>query len=101
MQPNLREQMLMQGQVDAAFGYVNTIRFSAKLTGIDPDKQLRFIKYDAYGMDLYSNAIIVSRKFVKEHPEAVKGSSRHSITASRMPLQIPRPRSMPWSHANS
>jgi NitT/TauT family transport system substrate-binding protein len=73
MQPNLREQMLMQGQVDAAFGYVNTIRFSAKLSGIDPDKQLRFIKYDEYGMDLYSNGIIVSRKFVKEHPEAVKG----------------------------
>src|SRR5229473_6617675 len=73
MQPNLREQMLMQGQVDGVFGYVNTIRFSAKLTGIDPDKQLRFIKYDAYGMDLYSNAIIVSRKFVKAHPEAVKG----------------------------
>ncbi len=73
MQPNLREQMLMQGQVDAVFGYVNTIRFSAKLVGIDPDKQLRFIKYDEYGMDLYSNAIIVSRKFVKEHPDAVKG----------------------------
>ena len=76
MQPNLREQMLMQGQVDAIFGYVNTIRFSAKLTGIDPDKQLRFIKYDEYGMDLYSNGIIVSRKFVKEHPEAVKGFLR-------------------------
>jgi NitT/TauT family transport system substrate-binding protein len=73
MQPNLREQMLMQGQVDAVFGYVNTIRFSAKLTGIDPDKQLRFIRYDEYGMDLYSNGIIVSRKFAKEHPEAVKG----------------------------
>jgi NitT/TauT family transport system substrate-binding protein len=73
MQPNLREQMLMQGQVDAVFGYVNTIRFSAKLIGIDPDQQLRFIKYDAYGMDLYSNAIIVSRKFVKQHPDAVKG----------------------------
>jgi NitT/TauT family transport system substrate-binding protein len=73
MQPNLREQMLMQGQVDAIFGYVNTIRFSAKLSGIDPDKQLRFIRYDEYGMDLYSNGIIVSRKFVKEHPEAVKG----------------------------
>jgi NitT/TauT family transport system substrate-binding protein len=73
MQPNLREQMLMQGQVDAVFGYVNTIRFSAKLTGIDPDKQLRFIKYDDYGMDLYSNAIIASHKFVKDHPDAVKG----------------------------
>jgi len=73
MQPNLREQMLMQGQVDGVFGYVNTIRFSAKLTGVDPDKQIRFINYGDYGMDLYSNAIIVSRKFVKEHPEAVKG----------------------------
>jgi NitT/TauT family transport system substrate-binding protein len=73
MQPNLREQMLMQGQVDGVFGYVTTIRFSAKLTGVDPDKQLRFIKFEDYGMDLYSNAIVVSRKFVKEHPEAVKG----------------------------
>jgi NitT/TauT family transport system substrate-binding protein len=76
MQPNLREQMLMQGQVDGVFGYVNTIRFSAKLIGVDPDKQLRFIKYGDYGMDLYSNAVIVSKKFVSEHPEAVKGFLR-------------------------
>ena len=27
MQPNLREQMLMSGQVDGVFGYVNTILF--------------------------------------------------------------------------
>jgi NitT/TauT family transport system substrate-binding protein len=82
MQPSLREQMLMQGQVDGVFGYVTTIRFSAKLAGIDPDKQMRFIKFGDYGMDLYSNAIIVSRKFVKEHPEAVKGflkALNHSI----------------------
>lgn len=73
MQPSLREQMLMQGQVDGVFGYVTTIRFSARLTGVDPDKDLRFIKFGDYGMDLYSNAIIVSRKFMKEHPEAVRG----------------------------
>ena len=73
MQPSLREQMLMQGQVDGVFGYVTTIRFSAKLTGVDPDKELRFIKFGDYGMDLYSNAIIVSRKFAKVHPEAVRG----------------------------
>ena len=34
MQPNLREQMLMQGQVDGVFGYVNTIRFSRKRCGV-------------------------------------------------------------------
>src|SRR4029078_6618083 len=66
-QPNLREQMVMRGQVDGVFGYVNTIRFSAKLSGIDPDKSLRFINYGDYGMDLYSNALIFSKKFVNEN----------------------------------
>jgi NitT/TauT family transport system substrate-binding protein len=75
MQPNLREQMLMQGQVDGVFGYVNTIRFSAKLMGVE-EKQLRYINYGDYGMDLYSNAIIVSKKLVKEKPEAVRGLVR-------------------------
>ena len=75
MQPNLREQMLMQGQVDGVFGNVNTIRFSAKLMGVE-DKQLRYINYGDYGMDLYSNGIIVSKKLVKEKPEVVRGLVR-------------------------
>jgi NitT/TauT family transport system substrate-binding protein len=75
MQPNLREQMLMQGQVDGVFGYVNTIRFSARLMGVK-DEQLRFINYGDYGMDLYSNSIIVSKKLLKEKPEAVRGLVR-------------------------
>jgi NitT/TauT family transport system substrate-binding protein len=73
MQPNLREPMLMQGQIDGVFGYINTIRFSAKSMNVDPDAQLRFIRYSDYGMDLYSNSIIVSRKLLKEHPDVVKG----------------------------
>jgi NitT/TauT family transport system substrate-binding protein len=73
MAPNLREQMLMRGQVDAVFGYVNTIWFSARLAGIDPEKQLRFINYGDHGLDLYSNAIVFSRTFAKENPAAVKG----------------------------
>jgi NitT/TauT family transport system substrate-binding protein len=75
MQPNLREQMLMQGQVDGVFGYVNTIRFSARLIGVE-DKQIRYINYGDYGMDLYSNGIIVSKKLVNEKPEVVKGLVR-------------------------
>jgi NitT/TauT family transport system substrate-binding protein len=76
MAPNLREQMLMRGQVDGVFGYVNTIRFSAKLIGTNPDTEMRFINYGDYGMDLYSNAIMVSKKLVKEHPEVVAGLVR-------------------------
>lgn len=73
MAPNLREQMLMRGQVDAVFGYVNTIYFSAKLVGVDPEKDLRFINYSDFGMDLYSNAIVFSRAFVRDNPKAVTG----------------------------
>jgi NitT/TauT family transport system substrate-binding protein len=71
--PNLREQMLKSEQVEGVFGYVNTIRFSAKLSGMDPDKDIRFISYGDYGMDLYSNGLIASKKLVAERPEAVKG----------------------------
>lgn len=70
---NLREQMLKSAQVEGVFGYVNTIRFSAKLSGMDPDKDLRFISYGDYGMDLYSNGLIVSKKMVAERPDLVKG----------------------------
>jgi NitT/TauT family transport system substrate-binding protein len=75
LQPNLREQMLMQGQVDGVFGYVNTIRFSARAAGID-DSKIRYITYGDYGMALYSNSIIVSKKLIQEKPQAVKGLVR-------------------------
>lgn len=75
-QPNLREQMLKSGQVDGVFGFVNTIRFSAMLSGMNPDEEIRFINYGDYGMDLYSNALIVSRRLVNEHPDAVRGVVR-------------------------
>jgi NitT/TauT family transport system substrate-binding protein len=76
MAPNLREQMLMRGQVDAAFGYVTTVTFSAKAMGLDPAKDLRFIRYGDHGMDLYSNAIFFSRAFVRDNPRAVQGFVR-------------------------
>ncbi len=75
MQPNLRENMLMQGQVDGVFGYMNTIRFSAKLAKIEEDK-IRYIKYSDAGMDLYSNVIIVPKKMTTEKPEVIKGFLR-------------------------
>ncbi|CAN7777252.1 ABC transporter substrate-binding protein [Variovorax sp. LjRoot175] len=73
MAPNLREQMLTRGQIDAGFGYVTTVTFSAKGMGLDPAKDLRFIRYGDYGMDLYSNAVFFSKSFVKENPKAVAG----------------------------
>lgn len=76
IEPRLREQMLNRGEVDAVFGFVNTIRFNAMLANMDPDERLRFIRYGDYGMDLYSNALIVSRQLADENPDAVRGLVR-------------------------
>jgi len=73
MAPNLRENMLQRGQVDGVFGFVNTIRFSARLAKIDADNEWNFINYGDYGMDLYSNAMIVSKKLAAERPKIVTG----------------------------
>ncbi len=73
MSPNLREQLLMRGQIDAAFGYITTVSFSAKGMGVDPDKDLRFIRYGDHGMDLYSNSIFFSQEFINDNPDAVRG----------------------------
>ncbi len=76
MAPNLRETMLQRGQVDGVFGFVNTIAFSARLAGINPDKDFRFINYVDHKMDLYSNTLVVSKKLAKDNPKAVSGIVR-------------------------
>jgi NitT/TauT family transport system substrate-binding protein len=73
MQPQLREQMLNRGQVDGVFGFINTIRFSARLIGTDADTAYRWIAFGDYGMDLYSNCIVVSRALARDNPAAVRG----------------------------
>jgi NitT/TauT family transport system substrate-binding protein len=76
MAANLREQMLQRGQIDAAFGFLQTIWFSAKVIGMDPAKELHFIRYADYGLPLYSNSVVVSQKLAKEKPDAVRGMVR-------------------------
>jgi NitT/TauT family transport system substrate-binding protein len=76
MAPNLQEQMLLTDQVD--FSAVFTVTSYANLLGqkIDPDKDIRWLFFSDYGLDLYSNGIVVSRALVKQHPKAVAGLVR-------------------------
>src|SRR6201997_865412 len=73
MQPNLQEQMLLNGQVD--FSAVFTVTSYINLIGmkVDPDKDIRWLFYSDLGLDLYSNGIMVSQKLLKENPKAVAG----------------------------
>ncbi|MPZ55292.1 MAG: ABC transporter substrate-binding protein [Rhizobiales bacterium] len=76
MAPNLQEQMLLTGQVD--FSAVFTVTSYVNLIGqkLDPDKDIRWFYYSDYGLGLYSNGIMVSRKLLTEKPKAVAGLIR-------------------------
>ncbi len=76
MAPNLQEQMLVSGDVD--FSAIFTVTSYANLIGmkLDPLKDFRWFYFSDYGIDLYSNGIMVSRKLLKEKPKAVGGLVR-------------------------
>ena len=74
--PNLQEQMLLQGQVDAIAIFTATSYMNLVALELDPEKDFRWIYYADSGVDLYSNGVMVSQKLAKEKPEAVKGLVR-------------------------
>jgi NitT/TauT family transport system substrate-binding protein len=74
--PSLQEQMLIQGQVDAIAAFTATSYMNLVSLKLDPDKDFRWMYYSDFGLDLYSNGVMVSPKLAREHPDAVKGLLR-------------------------
>jgi NitT/TauT family transport system substrate-binding protein len=74
--PALQEQLLLQGQVDSVAVFSATSYMNLVSLKLDPDKDFRWMYYSDFGLDLYSNGIMVSQKLAKEKPEAVKGMLR-------------------------
>jgi NitT/TauT family transport system substrate-binding protein len=74
--PNLVEQMLVQDQVDVIGAFAATTYMNIVAMRQDPDRDFRWFFYDDYGLDLYSNGVMVSPKLLKEKPQAVRGLVR-------------------------
>lgn len=76
MAPNLQEQMLVKDDVD--FSAIFTVTSYANLISMkmDPLKDFRWFYYSDYGIDLYSNGIMVSKALLTEKPKAVAGLVR-------------------------
>jgi NitT/TauT family transport system substrate-binding protein len=70
------EQMFTQKTHDGVFGFVNTIIAAIATSTRVSSADLRFINYADWVGDLYANAVIVSRKLAKDHPEIVTGLVR-------------------------
>jgi NitT/TauT family transport system substrate-binding protein len=76
MAPNLQEQMLLRGQVDASAVFSATSYMNLVALHVDPDKDIRWIFYNDHGLDLYSNGVLVSRQLAAQQPQAVAGLVR-------------------------
>jgi NitT/TauT family transport system substrate-binding protein len=74
--PNLQEPMLIRGDIDAAYTFTVSSWFNLIANRKDPGKDFTWLNYEDYGMDLYSNGVMVSRELLTENPEAVAGLVR-------------------------
>jgi len=88
MDPPLREPMLIRGDVDAISGFSFTSILNLEAAGAKPEDLVVF-NYSDYGVKLYGNAIIVSPKFAKEHPDAVKGLIAATVKATKEAITDP------------
>lgn len=76
MAPNLQEPLLIKGDIDGALVFNITSYFNLLLNRQDPQKDYNWLTFGDYGMDLYSNGLMVSQKLLKENPKAVAGLVR-------------------------
>lgn len=76
MAPNLQEPMMIRGDIDAALVFNITSHFNLVLNRQDPDKDYRWFAFGDFGLDLYSNGLMVSRRLMEGNPKAVAGLVR-------------------------
>jgi NitT/TauT family transport system substrate-binding protein len=76
MAPNLQEPMLIRGDIDGAFVFTITSWFNLIANRQNPAEDFNWFLFEDYGMDLYSNGLMVSQKLLAENPDAVAGLVR-------------------------
>ena len=76
MAPNLQEQMLLRGQVDASAVFSVTSYMNLVAQNVDPEKDIRWFHYADNGIELYSNGVLVSPQLIKDKPQVVAGLVR-------------------------
>lgn len=88
MQPQLRETMLVQGQVDAISGFASTSFFNLTGVGVPADDIVVFTFPD-YGLDLYGSTVIVRKDFAEKNPDVVAAFVRATIAGLKAVAKDP------------
>ncbi|MFW2590059.1 ABC transporter substrate-binding protein [Sagittula sp. SSi028] len=83
--PNLQEPMLIRGDIDGAYTFTVSSWFNLIANRKDPAEDFTWLNYEDYGMDLYSNGMMVSQELLEANPEAVAGLVR-AVTKATMEI---------------
>ncbi|MFT3718546.1 ABC transporter substrate-binding protein [Pseudorhodoferax sp.] len=67
----VRETVLARGDVDAVMGFDSSVWFNLKTMGLKQEDVV-FLRYADFGLDLYGNALMVSRRLLETRPEVVR-----------------------------
>jgi NitT/TauT family transport system substrate-binding protein len=87
--PALRESLLAKGRVDVITGQFFRSVIDLRARGVK-DEDIGYFMYKDHGLDLYGNGVAVSRSFLKQNPEAVKGFVRATIKGVKDMVRDPK-----------
>jgi NitT/TauT family transport system substrate-binding protein len=87
--PNLRETILIQGQVDAISGFSSSSLFNLIAAGV-PREDVVLLPYAKYGLDLYGNAVIVREDTIQSKPDMVRGFVKATIEGTKALIKDPQ-----------
>jgi NitT/TauT family transport system substrate-binding protein len=78
MQPQVREPMLVRGDIDFAAAWVMTAVPSLIGLGVKRD-DINVMMLRDHGLDLYANAVFTTPVFARQHPDAVRGFVKATV----------------------
>ncbi len=85
----VRDSLFLRGDVDAFVGNDYTVLFNMKGMKVNPDT-LSFMRYADHGLDLYGQAVVVSRSLIERDPTTVRNYVRAMARAWRDAIQRPQ-----------
>lgn len=88
--PNLREAVLVKGQVDAIAGFTTTSIFNLVAAGV-PREDIVAMPFAKYGVNPYGSVVLVRPEFMKAHPDIVKAFVKGTIDGEISTIKDPMP----------
>ena len=78
VQPQVREPLLVRGEIDFAAAWVMTAVPSLIGLGVKRD-DINVMMLRDHGLDLYANAVFTTPAFAKQHPDPVRGFVKATV----------------------